>query len=237
MLKNESFDSLLRQALLLAAIEDVKGIADAEQADAEMEFSPEYLRNRMRLLADPFRYAKRKLRPMWKKALKSAACLLLVCSLAFATLMIASPSARAAVKQWFIEWYETYIVYRFAGEAETDEMPQYEIGALPEGYAEVSRNVAPGYVKVIYENAVGEIIFFTYMQMQHGMATATELTDMAVTDIEVNGHLGQFFWSNDSEQSNAIAWVDELVNLYFNVDMFGENEDVLHIAESVGLAK
>ena len=40
-------------------------------------------------------------RPVWKQALHTAACFLLICAVAFGVVMAVSPTARAAVLQWF----------------------------------------------------------------------------------------------------------------------------------------
>ncbi len=42
--------------------------------------------------------------------------------------MLASPTARATIVRWVTEWYETHIVFRYAGEDAPGEMPQYELG-------------------------------------------------------------------------------------------------------------
>lgn len=236
-MRTEQFDLLLKQALMLAAIEDTKVNCEAESPVSDMEFSPQYLRNRMRLLANPFRYAKQKIKPFWKKALRTVACLLLVCSFAFTTAMVTSSSARAAVKQWLTEWYETYIAYRFEGETEPEEMPQYEIGALPDGYTEIVRNIAPGYISIIYENTEGKQMIFTYTQMEQGGSITTELADTDVYDIAVNSCSGQFFLPKDPEQSSAVVWINEEKKLYFSLNVFGEMKAILHIAESVNLVK
>ncbi len=65
--------------------------------------------------------------------------------------MVTSPNARARVIQWVREWYETHIVYRYSGEVIPEEMPQYEISNLPEGYQEIDRFTFSSYVSVIYQ--------------------------------------------------------------------------------------
>ena len=70
----KSFDALLYQALLEAGWQENR---TAWEGTEEPAFSPQYLRWRTRLLADPFGWGKKQLRPLWAKALRTAACILL----------------------------------------------------------------------------------------------------------------------------------------------------------------
>lgn len=235
-MNDDAFDALLRQGLLCAAQEDLRDLP----CDAALpELSPAYLHQRMRLTANPFGYAKRKLRPVWQKALRSAASLLLAGALGLGAAMAVSPSVRADVVQWLREIYETHVIYWFGGEQQpiTAEMPQYEIGELPEGYVEVIRNTAPGYFEIIYENKDGLRIYFSYMTMQQGGASMFYAEQATVMDVLVNGLPGQFFQSENAEISSALAWVDEAANLFFSLDLLAEKNVILHIAESVILCK
>lgn len=233
MKQDGSFDALLKQGLLLAALDDAKSQHDANTTDQDFEYSPGYLRKRIKLLADPFRYAKRKLKPVWKKALQSVACFLLAGLIGLATVMTVSPAARAKIVQWFQEIYETYVVHRFAGEDVVKNLPHYEIGALPQGYEEVFRINEPDFVSITYQNADGRQINFSYMRMEQGSAFAAEMSDIEVRDITVNGLIGQLYISQSQEQTSAIIWINEKESTYFALDMFGTAEEILHIAESI----
>jgi len=85
---------------------------------------------------NPFRYAKRKKHPVWKKAFQIAACLLLVCAVGFGAAMVLSPSARAGFMRWIRTVGVTGVTYDFYAEPMEQVPPRYEIGALPAGYVE-----------------------------------------------------------------------------------------------------
>ena len=59
------------------------------------------------MLKNPLRWARDRKQPVWKRALKRVAVILLVISLAFGSLMVVSPTARATFIRWVTEWYET----------------------------------------------------------------------------------------------------------------------------------
>lgn len=67
------------------------------------------------MLKNPLRWARDRKQPVWKRALKRVAVILLVISLAFGSLMVVSPTARATFIRWVTEWYETHVTYRYSG--------------------------------------------------------------------------------------------------------------------------
>ena len=83
-------ERMLRHALMEANLERFRDVLDAAE---EPDWSHRYLRNRTRLLADPFGWAKRMARPVWKRAARTAACVLLACLVTLGGLMAVSPAA------------------------------------------------------------------------------------------------------------------------------------------------
>ena len=82
-------------------------------------------RRQMRaMLKDPVRWARERGKPVWKRVLQTAAVILLMLSLGLGSVMLASPTARATIVRWVTEWYETHIVFRYAGEDAQGETSQ-----------------------------------------------------------------------------------------------------------------
>lgn len=79
------------------------------------------------MLKNPLRWARDRKQPVWKRALKRVAVILLVISLAFGSLMVVSPTARATFIRWVTEWYETHVTYRYAGDDMVDDLPEYPL--------------------------------------------------------------------------------------------------------------
>lgn len=98
---SSNMDELLRRALMEA------NALDAEEISAPPGRSAHYQRERLRLCASPFGWARQQAKPLWKRMLRGAACFLLIGTLLFGTLMAASPTVRAAVARWFTEYSET----------------------------------------------------------------------------------------------------------------------------------
>ena len=85
----------------MAAVQDLREIMDTPYAGEADGGSLPYRRQQKKMLADPRKWCRERQKPVWKRAAQQAACFLLVCAVAFGTLMAVSPTARAAVVQWF----------------------------------------------------------------------------------------------------------------------------------------
>lgn len=162
-------------------------------------------------------------------------------SLSLGSLMVVSPSIRAAVVNWVVEWYETHITYRYSGAPIAEEMPRYEITELPDGYVEIESQALYdiNYVHKVYYNEHGDrTIFFDYVYMQQGSAWDYSTNNAESIPVSVCGMKGRMILVTDWEnERNTITWIDSQNNIQFSIDGNLERDDILHIAESVSLAK
>lgn len=237
---DQELDTLMRRVLLDSLKLNLEGATGNELS---FEPTPRYQRQMTAMLADPLKWARKRARPIWKKVIQKVAVILLVFSLSLGSLMAVSPTVRAAVIRWVTEWYETHITYRYSGEQITDEMPQYEITDLPEGYVEAKgeRVEWPSYVSIIYRNQSddnAQWIYLRYIYMQQGTISNFEIENADVQPVTVNGLDGQLYLARNPEQSDStITWIDPDKNILFAVDAALDANDILHIAESVSLMK
>ena len=235
---DRELDRMMQRVLLDAIKRDCE-----KETDDVPAFKPtrHYQRQIAAMLSDPLKWARKRARPIWKSALQKVAMILLVFTLSLGSLMAVSPTVRAAVVRWVTEWYETHVVYRFSGEQITDEMPQYEVTDLPEGYAEIERVEWPSYVSIIYQNVNDENaswIYLQYIYMQQGASGNFGIENADIIPVTVNGLEGQLYLTKDSEQSDStITWIDPNENILFAVSAALGADDILHIAESVSLVK
>lgn len=106
---DQELDQLM-QRVLLDAIK-----SDCSNMSCEIpNFMPShrYQHQMAIMIANPLKWAHKRARPLWKKVLQRVAVILIVFSLSLGSLMIISPSVRAAVVNWVTEWYETHITFR-----------------------------------------------------------------------------------------------------------------------------
>ena len=189
------------------------------------------------MLADPFGYARRARRPVWKKALHTAAMIAVTAALSLSLLSAASPAVRAAIKAWFMEVRQFSISYIFNGEAGNKEIPYYVLTELPEGYAYAEEDNQTTSRRIRYTNEAGQRITFEYAYMEAGSGFLVDTHNMTVRDVVVNGCIGQLFLSSDPNQGSAILWMDEASNIQFFVDAFATEQELLHMVEHISLYK
>ena len=235
---DQELDTLMRRVLLDSLKLDAESTASGELA---FEPTARYQRQMAAMLSDPLKWAQKRARPIWKSALQKVAMILLVFTLSLGSLMAVSPTVRAAVVRWVTEWYETHVVYRFSGEQIADEMPQYEVTDLPEGYAETERVECPSYVSIIYQNVNDENaswIYLQYIYMQQGASSNFGIENADIIPVTVNGLEGQLYLTRDTEGADStITWIVPDENMLFAVSAALNANDILHIAESVSLSK
>ena len=235
---DRELDRMMQHVLLDAIKRDCK-----KETDDVPAFKPtrHYQRQMAAMLSDPLKWARKRARPIWKSALQKVAMILLVFTLSLGSLMAVSPTVRAAVVRWVTEWYETHVVYRFSGEQIADEMPQYEVTDLPEGYAETERVEWPSYVSIIYQNVNDENaswIYLQYIYMQQGASSNFGIENADIIPVTVNGLEGQLYLTRDTEGADStITWIVPDENMLFAVSAALNANDILHIAESVSLSK
>ena len=237
---DQELDTLMRRVLLDSLKLNLEGATGNELS---FEPTPRYQRQMTAMLADPLKWARKRARPIWKKVIQKVAVILLVFSLSLGSLMAVSPTVRAAVIRWVTEWYETHITYRYSGEQITDEMPQYEITDLPEGYIEdKSKRIEwPEYISFTFYNPNKENdqrIIFDYAYMSQGGASDFVTEDSEVLSVTVNGLEGQLFLEKDWENTRStLTWIDAERNLQFTLMAALGETDILHIAESASLVE
>lgn len=170
---------------------------------------------------------------------KRVAVILLVISLAFGSLMVVSPTARATFIRWVTAWYETHVVFRYAGDDVQGKMPQYEIGELPDGFSENPQKgfCTAGMSVHYYEDKDGEAIVLRYIYMQQGSMSGVDTENSDIISVSVNGCDGYLIIPREAGCNNTITWSDAESNLHFTIDAPLGREDILHIAESVHLVE
>jgi hypothetical protein len=108
MRTEQQLDSAIRDALVAAALAD---FSPALSGEPKTDWSPSYIRSRRQLLVDPKRWYRNKKRPVWRRTLERAACILLVLAVSLGALWAASPTVRAFVSNWIRSFNGSVIHY------------------------------------------------------------------------------------------------------------------------------
>lgn len=221
-------DHMMRMTLFDAIALDEK---NADNPEFAFHSSQRHSRQMQQMLKNPLKWARNRNRGIFRKTAQWAAVVLLFISLSFSFVMLFSSTARAAVERWIVEWYETHIVYRYSGSAES--LPRYELTGLPKGFTELERMEEPTFTDVIYGNESGELISFTYEVMARGGATVFVPNEDAVFEVMVGKLRGTLFIPQDPESMKKLTWIDDEAGVQFIISADLDETDMIRLAESL----
>lgn len=160
----EGEENIIIKGVLLEAIS--RDFSEELSNNKEVSVSPRFKRQMMAMMNNPNKWAERHKRDYRRRFVKVVATIVLTCSLPFGVLTVASPTVRAAVIDWVVEWYESSIIYKFFGESDSTKLPLYEVIDLPFDYTRIGiPQELPNNTEIIYENSDGEILRFEYMRV------------------------------------------------------------------------
>lgn len=217
------------EMLKIAVAEADQAIRDSlpALAECEHEFSPSFQRKMRRI----FRKVKY---PVIYKLPKYAACFVLAVALASGTWLTVDAEARVAFFAWVREQYESFIEYRFIGRTDPElGNTQYELKSLPEGFCEVNRMDSNGNGDVVYQDAAGNMIQFSYSYGDDSVSFFIENMDSEVQTVCVKGKDAELYLSPDPKAANILVWKAEDGNVLFYIAANLPKETMIVLAESV----
>lgn len=221
-------DSLMRRVLTDVIALDAEGTFEAGIAFRPSRRHHEQMQ---RMLKNPLGWAKNRNRTPLQNVGRWAAVILLFVSLSFGLVMLFSAPARAAVERWIVEWYETHIVYRYSGSAES--LTRYELTGLPKGFTELERMEEPTFTDVVYGNESGELISFIYEVMAQGGATVFVPNEDAVFEVMIGKNQGRLFIPQDPASMKKLTWIDDKAGVQFIISADLDETDMIRLAESL----
>lgn len=141
----EGEENIIIKGVLLEAIS--RDFSEELSNNKEVSVSPRFKRQMMAMMNNPNKWAERHKRDYRRRFVKVVATIVLTCSLPFGVLTVASPTVRAAVIDWVVEWYESSIIYKFFGESDSTKLPLYEVIDAELDYLIVSMNTVGNWFK------------------------------------------------------------------------------------------
>ena len=221
----------IRRALLQAAKEDyLEALKDAPEAPP---FSKNHRRWERRFLKDPFSL-RTPHRPLWQRGLRTAACFVFVTSVVFGSVMVGSPTARAAVVRWFTAEYSNHIAYDFNGRVSGTELGDWEITKLPENYRQSERINLESMVCVLYDNGDTDMeIELNYQLLSEGNGFNLDNEWHTVSNVQIGEKTGQLFAATEEGGSNMVFWVDAAAEHAFLLTSRLPCDVLLELAKSV----
>lgn len=96
--------------------------------------------------------------------------------------------------------------YRFIGEApQENEIVDYELTWLPEGYSETESHILAGSSITIYKNESGRIIQFSYSQGGDATSLFVKSNYSKIITIELGSTVAEYYEAEEQSDANALT--------------------------------
>lgn len=221
------FEEYIRELLLLANSPEALGLTGEPEPK-----SPRFQERERRMLADPFGYARKVLRPMWRKVLTTAACLMLAVTVAFGGLMAASPTARAWVSRIVTEWYEGFTRFQFSGEDSNEALP-WKLNYLPDGFEKIEEDGTAGYWTVVYQSQEGCEIVVEITPIMENTHFDADNEHRDYQKIEINGDEGYLLTGTSPGVKNILVCRNTESQIQVMIVASIDTEELTKIAENI----
>lgn len=182
---------------------------------------------------------RQRLRQTWHKMLRVAAAIIITISLTFGTVMVASPSARAAVVQWVREVYENSMIYRFFSEPSDESLPLFGLDWIPTGFEQVDSFYDKELYRSVYMNTqTGQGFAFEYYYMDRGTVSMVAPIEGCILEhTEINGNPADYYQELNDANTNVLMFFDEEKNICFSITATLDKDSIFTIAEHIILDK
>ena len=168
------------------------------------------------------------------KFLRWAACLIAAVLLGSSVWLTIDTEARAAFFSWVKECYETYVVYQFVGESDSQkDFINYEPGWIPEGYEKTNESFSETGSFLIYQNNQGDMISFICSQGTDATALFLVTDDTTPKRVSVGDLPADFYPAANGEISNGLVWVSESGDMVFCITAPLSEQTLIQIAENI----
>lgn len=187
---------------------------------------------------DPFAYAKRRTRPLWRQAVRIAACILLLAGISLGGFLAVSPEARAWVTQRLsVIWGDKFAF--FTAPEHQDRLPdlsQYRPAYIPEGF-ELVREWAPHefFFTLTYRDGAGDYIDYNTASLSSS-STFEFIVDSEHSDsreIQINGLPATLLSSHTEGWPSHLLWEDAQAGIAYCITAMLDDETLIRVAESV----
>lgn len=200
----------------------------------EQGYNPEFQHDFSKNFERKIRKLRRKANhPVLYRSLQRIASILLAIALGGIVWLSVDIEARASFFGWIREFYETYIVYRFEGNHDSNtSSEEYRPTWVPTGYAEFHTSNSEDDFTVIYANDIGQALTFSYSRETTGSVWYVKNTMISTKQAYVNDMPADILIADNIETANGIVWVDSQ-NTAFYISGFLDEADLIRMAESV----
>lgn len=166
-------------------------------------------------------------------ALTSCAAIVLLLLTAFATLMVASPTVRAAVLEWSRKIYHGGSIYSYEGQLQVQERNEYYLSQIPEGYVLHSIEERSAGTTYCYLNTSGKSLIFSYHYGSDHTQIYYDTREHEHRTVSLGQVIADIYLSTTVNNNNQIVWIDANGNAMFCISYCGDAGELVTLAETV----
>lgn len=219
-------DELLRKAAEEAALDINRSLPAPEEC--QHDFSPAFERKIRKLI-------KQVKHPYLYRVMKTAACVALVCSVGFGSVIAGSPTARAAVFGWVRNIYQSiFYEYEFEGQSSDSAATKYKPDWVPQRYHLKEKYTLDIGEDYLYCDSDENSMLFSYSYGTDATSLYVELEGCTQHTAEINGCRADIYLPDDPTKSSVIVWIRNDTMFYINGTM--TEDELVRMAESVSIS-
>lgn len=175
--------------------------------------------------------------PVFYRALRSAASIVLILLLGLGSFLAINVNARELVFGWVKRQYQEFYQYFFTDDTSASKKPaedvRYQPGWMPDGCVFVTSYEITGGEAYIYTNEQETLIQFAYSSDIDTTRLFVDVVNYEKKSVLVDGLPGDVYLSENEEQTNEIVWIDTAENVLFWVSGDFTEDELLKTAESI----
>lgn len=217
---------MITHEMLAMAAEEVSDAMAANICPADHVFSARFEKKMDALI-------RRAAHPVRRQVLRYAAAVLIVAVMAFGSLFLFSPTARAAVIGWVRSTFGSYIHYHFASTLPPDMEYEYCLPEEFDGYTQIEVVEGDSGRSSIYRHKDGRLLGFDYIYGTQSAGLFLGVEDSTHSKVKIGTHTADLYISHDPNKSSVIVWEDEATGTIISIIATENRDDLIAIAEKV----
>lgn len=218
----DKLDQWIKKALEEEIEEEIRLLEENWDPSLEEAFAPSPKTDRLILEA----IQGRKKRATYKKV----ASLFLLLGSGLLGILALNQEARAQALSYFEEWFRDHTAIHFTQKEQVEDK-DWTIGYIPEGYEYKETKDLVNQKEIIYENELGEVLFFGYASKQGAYTIGQDNENGALKKIKVGKYEAILYIAKDRGSMNMLMMDTE--DYVFTLDGFLPEKELIKIAKSI----
>ncbi len=206
-----------------AAREYVQALSDSLEAPEEHRFSRRFEKRMGRLLA-------KTAHPAWAAFGRAVASLAVVMLVLFGSVLAVDVEARELLLGWFRQ--QTDDAIHFSSRNPSQENTRYQLTWIPEGYEFYDLVQEQDGETILYANAAGDLLRFTYLHSSENGETYSFPGEHEEKQVSIQGTTGTLYLPYDKQSGPGVIWQNE-AGTFFEITGRCDENVLLRAAESV----